>query len=178
MAYDELLDFWFSERIRPRWFDSTPALDDEIRQRYDALFERALAGELDDWRATPDGALALIIVFDQLPLNMYRGQPRSFAGEALAIEVAKMAIARGDDQTIAKDRLLFLFLPLMHSENLEDQLRSVALFRASGLDHRWAEHHRDLIRRYGRFPHRNAILGRENTKAELEYLASPAAFQG
>lgn len=173
-----LLDFWFSPAMRPRWFDSTPALDAEIRARHEGLWRRAAAGELDGWAETPRGALALAIVLDQLPLNMYRGQPEAFASEARAVAVAKQAIAQGHDRELDDDGRLFLFMPLMHSEQLDDQERSVELFRAAGMDTRYPEHHRDIVRRFGRFPHRNAILGRENTPAERDYLASPQAFKG
>jgi uncharacterized protein (DUF924 family) len=124
--------------------------------------------------------LALAIVLDQLPLNMYRGRPEAFSTEQRAVAVAKQAIAQGFDKQIPKDRLMFLYLPLMHSECLADQDRSVALFAAAGLAEnlRFAEHHREIVRRFGRFPHRNAILGRASTPAELDYLASPQAFKG
>ncbi len=174
----DLLDFWFSPRMRPCWFTSTPALDGEIRQRYESLWRRAAAGELDDWPGTPEGALALAIVFDQLPLNMYRGEATSFATESRAVAVSKQAVAQGLDRPLDADGCLFLYLPLMHSECLEDQDRSVELFRAAGMDTRYPEHHRNIIRRFGRFPHRNAILGRESSQAERDYLASPEAFTG
>lgn len=174
----ELLDFWFSPAMRPRWFDSTPALDGEIRGRFEALWRRAAAGELEGWAETPRGSLALAIVLDQLPLNMYRGRPEAFASEARAVAVAKRAIALGQDRELDDAGRLFLYLPLMHSENLDDQNRSVELFRAAGMDTRYPEHHREIVRRFGRFPHRNAILGREDTPAERDYLASPQAFKG
>lgn len=167
-----LLDFWYSAAMRPRWFDSTPALDDEIRAHFERLWERAVAGNLDHWQDTPEGALALVIVFDQLPLNMYRSRPESFATEQRAVAVAKRAVARGYDKLIPKDRLMFLYLPLMHSEHLDDQDLSVRLFTEAGLTDnlRFAEHHRGIVRRFGRFPHRNDILGRESTAEELDYL--------
>jgi uncharacterized protein (DUF924 family) len=178
----DLLAFWFSQRMRPHWFASTPTLDSEIRARYEGLWQRGAAGELDDWMDTPEGTLALAIVLDQLPLNMYRGRPASFATEAQAIAVAKAAIAHGHDDEIGRmfgnEYLMFLFLPLMHSENPGDQERSVELFRAAGLDTRYPEHHRGIVRRFGRFPHRNAILGRASSQAELDYLASAEAFKG
>jgi uncharacterized protein (DUF924 family) len=176
----EVLDYWYSPRSSQCWFASTPALDDEIRARYLALWRRAAAGELDDWAATPEGALALAIVLDQLPLNMFRGKPAAFASEQKAVAVARQAVVRGDDQRLQLDRVLFLYMPLMHSENLADQDQSVALFQRAGLTDnlRFAEHHRGLIRRFGRFPHRNAILGRDSTPQETAYLASPEAFKG
>jgi uncharacterized protein (DUF924 family) len=173
-----LLDFWYSERIAKHWFSSTPALDEEIRSRFEPIWQRAVAGELDAWADTPEGALALAIVLDQLPLNMFRGRPAAFATEQRAVVVARRAVARGFDKQLARDRLLFLYMPFMHSENRDDQDLSVALFQQAGLDSHWAEHHRGIVRRFGRFPHRNAILGRESTPEELGYLASGQAFKG
>ncbi len=176
----QLLDFWFSARIGKHWFASTPALDDEIREKYESLWRHAAAGELAAWAETPEGALALTIVLDQLPLNMFRGKPESFSTEQQAVAVARQAIARGDDQRIPRDQVMFLYMPLMHSENLADQDQSVALFERAGLaaNLRFAEHHRGIVRRFGRFPHRNAILGRISTPEELAYLASSEAFKG
>lgn len=176
----ELLDYWYAPAMRPRWFDSTPALDAEIRQRFEALWRRAAAGELDAWIDTPEGALALVIVLDQLPLNMYRGRPESFSTEARAIAAAKIAIERGHDARIDKGRRQFLYMPLMHSEDLADQEWSVSLFARAGLTDnlRFAEHHRDIVRRFGRFPHRNVLLGRPSRPEELAYLAAPGAFRG
>lgn len=177
---EQLLDFWFSEAMRPRWFASTPELDAEIRTRFEPLVRRAAAGELDHWLASPDTALALVVALDQLPLNMYRGRAEAYATGARAVAAAKRALDLGHDRHLPPDRLAFLYLPFMHSEDPADQDRSVELFRAAGLTGNlyWAEHHRAIVRRYGRFPHRNAALGRENTAAELEYLASPEAFKG
>jgi uncharacterized protein (DUF924 family) len=176
----ELLDYWYSPRISKHWFASTPALDEEIRMRYEALWQQAAAGELDDWAFTPEGALALAIVLDQLPLNMYRGTPAAFATEQKAVGIARQAVAHGHDQSLPSDRRVFLYMPLMHSENLEDQDQSVALFQQSGLaaNLRFAEHHRSIVRRFGRFPHRNAILNRESSPEEIAYLASAEAFKG
>jgi len=176
----DVLDYWYSPRLAKHWFASTPALDDEIRQRYQALWQRAASGELDAWCETPDGALALAIVLDQLPLNMFRGNPQAFATEQRAVAVARQAVGRGDDQRLPRDRVQFLYMPLMHSENLADQVQSVSLFQRAGLTDnlRFAEHHRGIVRRFGRFPHRNAILGRDSTPEEEAYLASPEAFKG
>ncbi len=178
--YAPLHDFWFSDAVRPRWFDSTPALDQDIRERFESLYLRAMAGELADWLATPDGALALVIVLDQLPLNMYRGLADAYASGERAVAAARAALERGHDQAIDLDRRAFLYLPFMHSEALADQDLSVRLFGAAGMGSslRWAEHHREIVRRFGRFPHRNDALGRASTPDELAYLASSAAFKG
>ena len=175
-----VLNTWFSEYARPLWFRSTAAFDRELKQRFGATVEAALAGGLRHWADTPTGALALVIVLDQLPLNIYRGRARAFAGEAMAREIAARAIERGYHSGLSQEEKVFLYLPFMHSENLDDQDRAVALFQAAGLQEnlRYAHHHRDIVRRFGRFPHRNAILGRESTPQELEYLNSPEAFTG
>jgi uncharacterized protein (DUF924 family) len=176
----DILDYWYSPRLSKHWFSSTPELDAEITDRYQSLWEQAAAGALDDWMDTPEGSLALAIILDQFPLNMFRGQAKSFSTEARAIAIAKHAIDSAFDRRLDKDRLAFLYMPLMHSENLADQDMSVKLFGEAGLidNHRFAEHHRDIVRRFGRFPHRNGILGRASTAAELQYLASEGAFTG
>ena len=177
---DAVLAFWFADAMRRAWFRSTPALDAQIRARFEGLWRAATDGHVDDWADTPEGALALAIVLDQLPLNMFRGQPEAFAGEAQAIAVAQRAIAAGFDHQLPPERVAFLYMPLMHSEALVHQEQAVRLFAAAGLDDnlRFARHHHDLIRRFGRFPHRNAILGRQSTPDELAYLASKQAFTG
>jgi uncharacterized protein (DUF924 family) len=179
-AWQALLDYWYAPAMRPHWFNSTAEIDLDIRQRFEGLWQRATAGELDDWIEQPEGALALIIVLDQLPLNMYRGEARAFATESKGIAMAKLAIERGHDARIDKERVQFMYLPLMHSETLADQDQCVELFRQAGLSDnlRFAEHHRDIVRRFGRFPHRNAALGRPSRPEELAYLAGPGAFKG
>jgi uncharacterized protein (DUF924 family) len=175
-----MLDFWYSEEMQSRWFSSTPALDDHIRSRFEPLWRQAAAGELDEWKETPEGCLALVIVLDQLPLNMFRGKTVSFSTEHQAVEIAMHAIGQGYDQRLPAERRAFLYMPLMHSENLADQDLSVRLFEAAKLESnlRFARHHRELIRKYGRFPHRNSILGRRSTPDEIEYLVSKEAFLG
>ena len=176
----DLLDFWYTEPMRKQWFASTPQLDAAIKERFEITWKAAVHGDYDDWRNSPDGCLALTIILDQLPLNMFRGSAKSFSSEHLAIEVAKHAIAQAYDQQIDPTQLPFLYLPLMHSENLADQDQSVALFDAAGLTNnlRFAQHHREIVRRFGRFPHRNVLLGRVSSTAELEYLNSKEAFKG
>ena len=177
---DQVIDFWFSNRVRSQWFSATEALDAEIRERYEQLWKMAAPGELDHWMDDPVGALALTIVLDQFPLNMFRGQPRSFATEKKAVEVARHAIGNGYDVRLEGDKLPFLFMPFMHSEDLADQETSVALYKKAGLENniRFAEHHREIVRRYGRFPHRNSILGRKSSDDEIRYLNSKHAFRG
>lgn len=175
-----ILDFWYSAEMQGRWFASTPMLDDKIRSQFESLWRKGAARELDGWKETPEGCLALAIVLDQFPLNMFRGKAESFKTEQQAIEIAKYAIDKGFDQRLPAERLAFLYMPLMHSENLADQDLSVKLFEAAKLESnlRFAQHHRELIRKYGRFPHRNSLLGRQSTPDEIEYLASKEAFLG
>jgi uncharacterized protein (DUF924 family) len=177
---DSVLDFWFSARVCPLWFKSTPAFDAEVRQRFADTWQTAQRGEFDLWEGSANGALALVILLDQFPLNMYRGRPESFATEAAARDVARRAIARGFDSALDNSRRGFLYLPFMHSEQLSDQDYSVQLFAQSGMEDalKWAQHHRDIVQCFGRFPHRNALLGRTSSAAEIAYLESEAAFNG
>ena len=179
MTAQEVLDFWFSPTASRRWFASTPRFDAEVRKRFEAAWRAARTGACAEWEATPEGALALVILLDQLPLNMFRDQPQGYATEALSREVAGRAIERGFDGALDRRQLPFLYLPYMHSEALADQDLSVALFASAGLGDnlRWARHHREIIRRFGRFPHRNAVLGREHTAEEQAWLESPGAFR-
>jgi len=176
----DILAFWYTEEISRQWFNATPELDEHIRQNYRGIWQRARDGEPELWLSTPQGRLALAIVLDQFPLNMFRGEPESFSTESNAITVSKLAIDRQYDLQLPKDRLAFLYMPLMHSENMGDQNLSVSKFEAAGLEQnaRFARHHRGIVERFGRFPHRNAILGRESTPEELEWLASDQAFTG
>lgn len=180
MTPTDILTFWYSAPMPDHWFASTPAIDADIRTRYEALWQQAAANRLDDWMQTAEGCLALCIVLDQFPLNMFRGDVQSFATEQQAVAVTKHAVAQGLDQQLPPHQRAFLYMPLMHSENLADQDESVRLFEAGGLDSnsRFARHHREIVRRFGRFPHRNATLGRESTAEEVAYLNSKEAFTG
>ena len=176
----DILDFWYAPDMRAKWFASTPQLDAAIRARFEPLWEAAVRGELAAWLGSPAGCLALAIILDQFPLNMFRGTAKSFSSEGQAIGVTKQAIAQNFDRHIDPAQLAFLYLPLMHSEDLADQDLSVQLFAAAGLDNnlRFARHHREIVRRFGRFPHRNAILGRTSSAEEMVYLDSKEAFRG
>ena len=167
----DILAFWRAAGC-DRWYSSDDAFDADLRHRFLGLWRKALAGELSCWEATDDGALALVIVLDQFPRNMFRADVRAYSSDALALEVADRAIARGADRRMAADLLEFLYLPLMHSEHLADQQRCVELFRnTSNADNlRYAEDHADIISRFGRFPHRNAVLGRITTPEEQVFL--------
>jgi uncharacterized protein (DUF924 family) len=166
-----ILAFWRAAGS-DRWYKRDDAFDADLRDRFLGLWRKAEAGELSCWEATDDGALALVIVLDQFPRNMFRGDVRAYSSDALARDVAIRAIARGTDRRIAADLLEFLYLPLMHSEHLADQMRCVELFRhtANADNLRYAEEHAAIIRRFGRFPHRNAVLGRITTPDEQAFL--------
>ncbi|MGE3261660.1 MAG: DUF924 family protein [Bacteriovoracia bacterium] len=177
---NEILEFWFSPRVSKLWFNSTPEFDKELKDRFEPLLRRAIAGELSDWKNSAAGALALAIVLDQFPLNMFRGKAESYATGHLAVAVAKDAIAHGFDSTLPKSQLAFLYMPLLHSESMADQNQSVELFEKAELKGNiaFAKHHREIVRRFGRFPHRNQALGRVSTPEETAYLASKEGFQG
>ncbi|MGZ3711538.1 MAG: DUF924 family protein [Bdellovibrionota bacterium] len=176
----DILDFWFSSRVSNLWFNSNPEFDRELNDKFEPLFKRASAGELSDWQQTPEGALALVIALDQFPLNLYRGRAESYSTGDLAVAAANHAIAQGFDRRLPATQLAFLYMPFMHSESIADQDRSVELFEKAGLadNMRFAQHHRELIQRFGRFPHRNAALARVNTPDEEAYLATKGAFRG
>ncbi|MEL6277675.1 MAG: DUF924 family protein [Pseudomonadota bacterium] len=169
-----VLAFWLNEVGRTGWFKTDPGVDQAIRDRFTSVYQAAARGDLDAWRATPAGALALIIALDQFPRNMFRDHAKAFATDAKARAVALEAISNGFDlQTPEPDRMMF-YLPLEHSEVLEDQDLCVSLIserlRSEQEGVRHAEAHRDLIRRFGRFPHRNEALGRPSTAEEAEFL--------
>jgi len=168
---DDILNFW-REAGRDRWYSRDDLFDVEVCRRFLDLWQRAVAGELSAWEATDDGALALTIVLDQFPRNIFRDDARAYASDALARDVAARAIDRGVDSRIDPILLEFLYMPFMHSEHLPDQLRCVELFGAtSNTENReYAEQHADIVRRFGRFPHRNRILGRETTPEEQAFL--------
>ena len=178
MNHSDVIKYWFSEKSRQHWFFSTPEIDNEIKQCYEQLWINAASGKLNDWQNSPQGCLALIIILDQFPLNMFRGESKSFQTEKLAVEVALKAIDNGYDEILNTDELLFLFMPLMHSENLEHQNMQVTLFEKYNFNDEYSKHHRDIVKRFGRFPHRNEILGRMSTMEELDYLLSDNAFKG
>ena len=174
---DELLGFWFAPGGRERWFAADPGFDRELAARFSGLVAEAAAGGLEGWRDSVQGSLALCLVLDQLPRNLWRGTPRAFATDAQAREVAKGALAAGLDRGLPPELRLFFYLPFEHSEVLADQDRSVELAASLG-DAEWLEYawrHRAVIRRFGRFPHRNAALGRESTAEERAFLEQPGS---
>jgi uncharacterized protein (DUF924 family) len=167
----DVLAFWRGAGPE-KWFKKDAAFDAEVGARFLGAYERAVRGELSGWEATPEGALALVIVLDQFPRNMFRAQARTYAADALARDIARRALARGFDRDVSSADRQFFYLPFMHSEDLADQEHCVALARDYGNDEftEYAEQHADIVRRFGRFPHRNAMLGRATTPAEQEFL--------
>jgi uncharacterized protein (DUF924 family) len=173
MGSQQLLDFWFGQD-RKAWFEKNPAFDEEIRTRFLALYEQAAAGGLADWQHAAKSCLALVILLDQFPRNMFRGTARAFAADALALAAARIMVERGWDKDMTGDERSFAYLPFEHSESLADQETSLRLF-AGQANFEWARRHWEIIRRFGRFPHRNAILGRESTPEEAEFLKQPGS---
>ncbi|MBT6094223.1 MAG: DUF924 domain-containing protein [Rhodospirillaceae bacterium] len=182
---DDILVFWFGDAdvtqdcdARAAWFKVDPEFDAEIDNRFAQHARAAADGAYDNWAETPPGSMALCILLDQFPRNLHRGNANAFATDAKARQIASAAIEKGHDQEIAPAKRSFLYLPFMHSENIEDQIRSVELYRALGNESnfRYALEHHYVISRFGRFPTRNAALGRETTPEEATFLQGFDAF--
>lgn len=173
----DVLQFWFEELGRKAWFVKDEAIDAACRERFAPLIDEINAQPVGDSVTSPEHALASVIVLDQFTRNVYRGMPRAFAYDELARGIARLAIAVGLDQRIPAEQRIFLYLPFEHSEALADQYRSVELISALGDEEftRYAGAHRDVIERFGRFPHRNAILDRPSTPEEAAFLAQPGS---
>ena len=168
-APGDVIAFWRAAGAE-RWYTRDDGFDALVRERFLDLWQRAAAGRLSSWEDSDDGALALIIVLDQFPRNMFRGDARAYSSDALAREVATRAISRGVDTRTDAPLLQFLYLPFMHSEKLDDQARCVELFQRDPENLQYADRHADIIRRFGRFPHRNGPLGRTTTPEEKAFL--------
>lgn len=186
---DEVLDFWFGRPgepgyLQPResWFRKDDAFDDAIRQRFGALIDAALRGELEPWAAQPRSALAQVIVLDQFTRNARRGTGGMFAGDARALTAARAMVAAGTDRALAGVQRQFVYLPFEHAEDLAEQREAIRLFTQLEADEpalagllEWAHKHHDIVARFGRFPHRNALLGRASTLDEVEFLKQPGS---
>ena len=172
---DEVLTFWFEEATPKQYFTKDVAFDNTIRNRFSSLHEAAVKGKLEQWRNTPSGALAEIIILDQFSRNIYRGLPTSFASDELCLRLAKNAIKKGFDKKIDIKKREFFYLPFMHSEAKEEHEKSVQMFSEKGLEIYlpFAYKHKAIIDRFGRYPHRNDILGRQSTLEETEFLTQP-----
>ena len=176
----DVRDFWFQQE-RKAWFDKNPAFDEEIRRRFLSLYELGAAGKLSDWKQNPAGCLALAILFDQFPRNMFRGSAKAFAADPLALAAARVIQDNGWDKAMTPDERMFAYLPFEHSEAPADQerclalMKEIAVFPETADLPKWAEAHLVIIRRFGRFPHRNAALGRASTPEEAEFLKQPGS---
>ncbi|GAB5390282.1 MAG: DUF924 family protein [Alphaproteobacteria bacterium] len=175
---EQVLHFWFEELEWSDWFTKSDKLDARIASRFEATVRAARdTADLDDWARTADGALALCLVLDQFPRNIWRDRPDAFSGDDKALKIASSAIDQGFDRNMSAQQRCFFYLPFEHSEDLDMQDRSIALFTDLGhemyLD--YAIKHRDIIARFGRFPHRNRILGRETTAEEAAFLKTPGS---
>ena len=187
MGHADILDFWFGVpsdpdygKARPLWFTKSEATDEVVRQRFGATVEAALSGALRDWAADPRGTLASIIILDQFTRNIFRDTPHAFAGDAQALRLASDLVDRNADRSLMPVERWFAYMPFQHSEFLNDQLESVRLFEQLAQDGLaeplpWAIRHMEIIRRFGRFPHRNSILGRESTAEEVAFLKEPGS---
>jgi uncharacterized protein (DUF924 family) len=174
----DVLGFWFSNTARPNWFVKTAAFDDEVRTHLLEPYRAAAEGRLEDWRDDPRGCLALVILLDQVPRNIHRDTAQAFATDAAALKVARQAVERGYDQGCSADERMFLYLPFEHSEDLADQRRCVELVATRigpGVYLDFAEQHLRIIERFGRFPHRNRLLGRRSTPDEEDFLKQPGS---
>jgi uncharacterized protein (DUF924 family) len=173
----EILSFWFDELRPEHWFNPPPGLDQQCDRRFRTTHLALSRGVEAEWRETPENRLAAVIVLDQMPRNMYRASPLAFATDGLALREASLALDAGVDQEMSVDQRAFLYLPFTHSENLVDQARGVKLFTELGDAEylNFAIRHCEIIRKFGRFPHRNAILGRVSTAAEIDFLSQPGS---
>jgi uncharacterized protein (DUF924 family) len=176
---DEVLRFWFGEgaergKAHKRWFEKNVTFDAEVRSRFLPLYERLARS--DDWLSGRDDSLARIVVLDQFPRNMFRGTARAFAADPLALATAQLAVAKGYDRDLLRVEKQFVYLPFEHSESLADQERACELMKPLGDDlYDWALRHKRIVERFGRFPHRNEILGRASTAEEIEFLKQPGS---
>ncbi|RPH45819.1 MAG: DUF924 domain-containing protein [Burkholderiales bacterium] len=184
----EILDFWFGEpgssergRAREVWFRKDLAFDDTIRTRFGAVVDEAAAGGLAGWDGSDTGALALLVVCDQFPRNLFRGEARAFALDPRALATARALVAAGRDRALAPLERVFVYLPFEHSESIDDQREAVRLLGLlrddpqAGSYHEWAVKHFEVVQRFGRFPHRNEALGRASTPEEIAFLAQPGS---
>lgn len=174
---DEILRFWF-EDIRPaQWWKADPDFDALVRERFGATHRAAAQGECWGWRVTPPGRLAEVIVLDQFSRNIHRGTPAAFASDPMALALAQEAVAGRHDQALPPEHRVFFYMPYEHSESLAVHAQAVALFEALGIDHfiDFERKHLAIVERFGRYPHRNAVLGRVSTEEELEFLKLPGS---
>lgn len=174
----EVLSFWFGPGMEERWFKKDPDFDREVRERLQGHYERARSGDYDHWMDSAKGSLALCLLLDQVPRNLFRDDRRAFATDDRARQVTICALDQGFDRALRQAERLFLYLPLEHSEDLDDQERCVELVATLDAKPDWLDYsvrHRDVIARFGRFPHRNRVMGRETTEEEAAFLEEPGS---
>ena len=177
VSAQDILHFWFEELNVKMRFAKDEKLDQKIRDRYLQTFNDALNGVTSVWRNSPEGRLAEIIVLDQFPRNMFRDSAKAFSGDDLALKLAQEAVARGDDQKVPLEQRAFFYMPYMHSEDPEVHKKAVELFSQKGLEYNYKYElmHKSIIDRFGRYPHRNEVLGRKSTPEEVEFLKGPGS---
>ena len=175
---DVILHFWFEEVEPKKRFEKDEELDGEIKKRFLSAYEHIVAGKTALWRETPEGRLAEIIVLDQFTRNMFRGERQSFAGDPLALQLAKEAVAEGDDQKLSKEKRAFMYMPYMHSESKEVHKEALKLFIDLGIEEnlKYEKMHKEIIDRFERYPHRNEVLGRASTPEEIAFLKDNSGF--
>lgn len=172
---DDVLNFWFRELDPSDWFKKNPHVDQLIKDRFHDLLKQGARGELSHWRETPEGRLAEILLLDQFSRNIYRDSKRAFENDDLALKLSKEMISLGLDQNFSAEKKAFIYLPFMHSEDLEDHKKAQELFSQDGLEDNldYEKKHLQILQTFGRYPHRNKILGRKSTAQELEFLKRP-----
>lgn len=170
-----VLDFWFKELTPAQWFDKDADLDQRIANKFSALHSCAVAGELQDWRETVHGRLAEIIVLDQFSRNIYRDTPKAFAADGMAVVLAQEAVHAGALEALGNPERQFILMPFMHSESAKVHERTLELWSMFGLDATWEHKHKAIVDRFGRYPHRNAILGRPSSAEEVAFLQEPGS---
>lgn len=175
MSAQRVLDFWFKEISPEKWFQKDPHFDETVKSLFLGIYEEATAGTTASWRKTAEGRLAEVIVLDQFPRNMFRDTPQAFATDEIAQNLAREAVRLGDDQMLSPAQKAFLYMPYMHSESKKLHQEAVRLFSQKGLEDnlKYEILHKEIIDRFGRYPHRNKILGRKSTPDELEFLKQP-----
>jgi len=176
-VYNHVLKFWFQESDASQWFRSDPAFDALVRQRFEPLLQQAADGTLASWRSTAQGRLAEIIVLDQFSRNVYRGTPQAFEQDEMAVQLAQAAVAQGALEVLTEVERNFLLMPFMHSESRAVHLQAEPLFKtyASANTYQFELKHKVIIDRFGRYPHRNEVLGRPSTQEEIDFLQQPGS---
>ena len=169
----DVLNYWFSDEVKPNWFKSR-VIDEELREKFSEAHHLARQNLLPEWKLTAEGALAVTLILDQFSRNIFRNTPDAFSSDPIALENSKQAIEKGFDSMLTQSQKMFLYMPFLHSEDLESQKQSLQLFSSLGDGNiKFAQTHHDVVARFGRFPSRNAIIGRDSTPEELEWLAGP-----